>query len=516
MKALIYLLLRRYINSLRRAFLRPLSAVLTVLALVVLLGSISAAFLFPHPGIGASLEAVVACIMLGMGLLILNAVLGSSQNGIFTLQDANLIFQAPVPRGYVLMYAILDVIPASLLTALFFTFYFPFLVGDRLTLFAYLLVLLFAGMMIAFVYLVFYYIYIMDIGHPGLRRRIKHILWVLMLLEAFSFLMVLYTKDFNLSRAAETSFASPFYKAIPVFGWVQWGVVSAFEGRFLSGCLPAGLLLLGINVLLAVAMLRTDVDFYEKALSDSYKIKEILDGVKSSSYDARSTVKVKKQPVRANFKPGAAALLSRQLLEMKKTSTLFVFRDFISGGVYIVMAKFMNLGFNFTFFMLLFMSLTIAGSDSWNKDFKKPYVYLIPESSYRKALYSVLPGLVRTIIIGSVVVAVSGVLFSVPVLELAAYILINASFSLVFVMSEILSYKVMKGRKSPIVLSFLRMLFVTATAVPAAVILAILYLLWPNSVSVLIIAPILLCVNLLMFFAMAGMSRNLFEQSELY
>jgi hypothetical protein len=166
--------------------------------------------------------------------------------------------------------------------------------------------------------------------------------------------------------------------------------------------------------------------------------------------------------------------------------------------------------------MLLFMSLTMAGNDQWNSDFKKPYVYLIPESSFRKVLYSVLPELLKGIVVSSVVVVAAGLIFIVPAAELFAYVLINASFSMVFVMTEVLSYRVMRGMKSPMVLAFLRMLFVMAAAVPSGVILAVVYILWPAAVSVVTAAPILLIMNLLIFFLMAGLSRNLFEQSELY
>ncbi len=516
MDALLFVLWHRYTNNLKKAFSKPLSAILTVLTMIGIPGAMIAAFVMPNKGIGANTSVVIACVVLGMGLLILNAVLSSAQSAIYTLQDANLLFKAPLSKGNVMMYAVLDVIPASLLTALFFTFYFPFLIGDIMGAGDYFLVLLFSGLMIAFVYLIFYLIYIWDIKRPGVRRASKYVLWGLMGIAVAAFAWVLHAQGGSFSKAAGAFFSGSVYRAVPVFGWVQWGIESALSRQYLSGCLPAGLLLLGSNALLVWAMLRTDVDFYEKALSDSYKVNEILDSVKNDSFDARSTVKVSKRAVHAEFKPGAAALLSRQLLEMKKTSSLIFLRDFIGGTVYIGMAKLMDLGFIFAFGMLLFMSLSAAGNDNWNKDFRKPYVYLIPESSFLKVMYSVLPGIVRSMFIGVITVTAAGLAFSVPAGDMIAYVLINISFAFVFILAEVLSYRVMRGAKNPIVLSFFRMFFALAAAVPAGIMIGIFFVLFPGAAGLLTTAVVLLITNLLVALLMAYLSRRLFECSELY
>ncbi len=515
MKPLLYLLWRRYINGLKRTFKKPLSAVITVLAAVGMLSGMISAFIIPRKGIGGDLDIVVSCILLGMALLFTNAMISSKQAGIFTLQDANFLFQAPIKPAYVLFMAILDVIPASLLTALLFTFYFPFLTGSSMGVGDYLLTLLLTALLITFTYLIFYYVYILDTEYQGIRAKAKYAVWVFMGLVAAAFVLVLYTKGFNLSEAASAFFSSPFYNAIPVFGWAKWGVVGAIQGQYLTAYLPALLLMAGLDVLMVFAIMRCKADFYEQALSDSYKINEILQSAKSDNYDVRSITKVKTKQAKGSFQVGAAALFSKQILEMRKTSTMFVFRELLSGLVYIAMAFFLKLDYWFVFMMIVFMSLSSSTGDTWNKDFKKPYVYLIPESSLKKVLYSVLPGYLKTLFNGAVILVLAGFIFKAAAMDVVAFIIIYASLSLVFVLAEVLSYRVMNGMKNAMALAFLRSLFAAAGALPSGIAALIAMILLQDRFTVVYMLPILLLVNLALSLLMAYLSRSLFECSEI-
>ena len=515
MKSILYLLWRRYINGLKRTFTKPLSAIITVLAGGGMLTGMIIAFAFPRKGIDGDLNIIVSCILLGIGLLLSNAMLSSNQNGIFTLQDANFLFQAPIKPAYVLFMAILQIVPTSLLTALMFTFYIPFLTGTSMGVGEYLLTLLLTSLLIAFTYLVFYYIYILDTEYKGIRKKSKYVLWAVIGLIALAFLAVFYFKGFNIYDAAKTFFSSPFYNALPLFGWAKWGVMGTIEKQYLTAYLPALLLMLGTNLLLIYAIMRCKADFYEQALSDSYKINEILESAKTNNYDVRSVAKVKKKMQKGSFKSGAAALLSKQFLEMRKTSTTFVFRELISGLVYIVVAYFMKMSFVFVFYMILFMSLSASTSDTWNRDFKKPYIFLIPESSLKKVMYSVLPSFFKTVFNGTVILLLSGIVFKAPVTDLLAYIIIYASFSMVFVLTEVLSYRVMNGLKSAVALAFLRSLFAMLGAIPSAIAAVILMIILQDAFAIIYIAPIIVLMNLAVSLLMAFLSRSLFESSEL-
>lgn len=516
MNAVVFIILRQYRNRIRKIFSKPLSAILTVFAsLCFLIGPVFS-FLSPNRGLAgsASMELVVAGIQLFIGLLLINAFL-SQQSGLFTLADANLLFSTPLSHKTILVYAALQTGPASLLTAVFMTFYFPFIVGKAMTPVKFLLTLLIMTLFFACIYLSYYYVYILDIARPGLKLKLRRYLWLLILAFIVLFGILLVSNGFDTGKTASGFFTSPLYNAFPIFGWAKWGIAAAVSGHYLTGFLPAILLLAGLTALFSWLFFTSDVDFFEQAQQDSIKMQKIMDDMKSGNLDGGKAQLKKVRKAEMRFRKGAAAIMSRQLLEMKKTGPFITFREFIMGLVYIVVGLAAKLDFSFVLVMVVFAILSMSTTDTWNSEFKRHYIYLIPENSFKKLIFSVLPGLVKSLISGITTIALAAFIYRLPLADAFSGIVILISFVTLFVFAGVFTYRILGRQANAIVLMFLRMLMIMLAAIPGIIFIVAIAIINRGNIALPVIAVGVCAANFLESGLLAFFSRRLFEQSDI-
>jgi hypothetical protein len=516
MSAVVFIILRQYRNRIKNIFSKPLSAILTVMACLAFLSGLLVVFLSPNRGLAgsASMELVIAGIQLFIGLLLVNAFL-SQQSGFFTLADANLLFSTPLSQRSILVYAALQTGPASLLTAIFMTFYFPFVVGKAMTPFKFLITILIMTLFFACIYLSYYYVYILDIAKPGLKLKIRRYLWLVILAFAVLFGVLLAANGFDIVKTASEFFTSPLYDAFPIFGWAKWGISAAVGGHYLTGLVPAVLLLGGTAALFAWLFFTSDVDFFEQALQDSIRVQKILDDVKSGNMDAGKGQLKKVRKARVRFGRGAAAVMSRQFLEMKKAGPLLTFRELIMGLAYIALGLVAKLDFTLVLVMVLFAILTLSVTDTWNTEFKRHYIYLIPENSFGKLIFSVLPGLVKGLISGVATIILAAVAYRLPFADGVASVAILVSFVALFVFAGVFTYRILGKQANAVVLMFLRMLMIMLAAVPGIILIVVIAVINGGNITLPAIAGGICAVNFAESCLLAFFGRGLFERSEL-
>ena len=515
MNAVVYVFVRQYINRIKRIFSKPLSAILTVFAaLCILSGPIFSIFV-PYKGMVGDLgrEIVIAGMQLFIGITLIASAL-SQQGGLFSYSEANLLFSAPFTKRTILLYTTLQTGPAAIMTAMFMCFYFPFVIGSAMTTLKLFATLLVMSLMIFCIYIIYYYIYIQDIAYPGLKKRLKKITWLAIAVLAVIFVIIWASNGRDVEAAANTFFTSSLYNAFPIFGWAKWAIAALLNDQYITGFIPAVLLLTGLSYLLARAYYSLDVDFYEKAQLDSIRLQQVMDNLKNNGYDASGASIKKVRKVKGDFRPGAGAIMSRQLLEMRKKGPFLVVKDLISGGIYIVVGLAAGLGFEFVFGMVLFALIASTSSDSWNSEFKKPYIYLIPDNSFKKVIYTIIPGFVKTLISGLIIMTVAAVVYGNEPVQTIFYLLLMVSFTLLFVAAGVFTYRILGRLANAIVLVFLRMFFMMFSAIPGGILAIILYFA-TGTANLSVIALSMSLVNITTALLLFFMSRRLFEQSEL-
>jgi len=517
MNAVVYLLLRQYANRIRRLFRKPLNALLTIIAALFILSGPILMLVIPefYEGlVGArGREIAVAGVQLFIGMTLILSSL-SQQGGLFTYSEASILFSAPLTKRTVLLYSTLQSLPGSILTSIFMCFYFPWLIGSAMTPLKLLATLLVMALLIFCIFILYYYIYIQDIAHEGLKKRLKKYLLIFFGAVAVIYAVIWLTNGHDFGEAAITFFTSPFYNAFPLFGWAKWAVAALLNDQYITGFIPAILLLLVSAFVLARIYYSQDVDFYEKAQLDSIRLQKVVDALRSNGYDAAGLPEQKVRRPKGSFREGAAAIMSRQFLEMKKRGPMLAFRDLINGLIYIVIGLAAGFDFTIVFTMIVFSMIVNTTTDSWNAEFKKPYVYLIPESPFRKLMYAILPSIVKNMLGESIIVVIAAALFGAGVREAVFSVILLAAYTLLFTSAGVFTYRIMGHMTNTVLLMFMRLLFIMAAAVPGGVIAIVLNLAAGIGDPVLLMIPVILA-NLLCSLLFMFLSRKLLLQSEL-
>lgn len=516
MKAMMYLMKRLYVNKVKRAFSSPLSAVITSLGIIGFGFTFIMAFTMKRPAMdSSSAEIILAGIVLMIGFILYNTFL-SRDTGILTMADANFFFTGPFEKRTVLAYLLVSTAPGAALTGFFMCFYLPYLLGPVLTVPKFLAVLLMISLMFGCIYLSYYYIYIVDTGKPGFKKKAKLILFVLAGILVLTFVIILLGSGMSIKAASQTFFAHWWYNLVPLFGWTKWAISSILAGNIAGGVIPAAALLVLANAALGTALYNVKADFYEKTLEDSINLQKIMDDVKATgSADASSLVKLKEKASQVKYMRGSAAIYSRQRLERKKLSTLSNMREIFIGIFYVAIGKVFSLEFTFVIAMVSFGALSMSLGDSWHKDFKKPYVFLIPASSFEKVIFSVLPGLIKTVVSGSISIIAGALVFMINPLTALAYLIIFISFAVLFIFAEVLTYRLIGPNTSIMAVTFMRMFFVIATCIPAIAVMVAIIIISGGIPDMLAIAACMLLINIISSAILAFLSRGIFEKSEL-
>ncbi len=515
MNAVIYILVRKYANSIKRVFSKPLSAILTIFAIASILSGPVLFVFIPFKGIvvDQSREIVIAGMQLFVGITFIASAL-SQQGALFTSSEAFLLFCAPFTKKTILLYSTLQTGPVSIITAVFMCFYYPFFIGSVMTPLKLLASILVTSLMFFCIYIIYYYIYIQDIAYPGLKKRLMKVLWPFLAAPALVFAAMWIFNGRDIKAAAIAFFTSHIYHAFPVLGWAKWAISALLNDNYINGFIPAILLLTGLSCVLARLYYSLDVDFYEKAQLDSIRIQQLVDNIKKSGYVVSGMSINKVRKVESCFRPGAAAIMSRQLLEMKKKGPVIFVKELLNGGIYLIIGLAIGQSFEFVFSMVLFALIMGTTSDSWHSEFNRPYVYLIPESSFKKVVFIVIPSFVKTFLSGLVVVTAAAAVYKIEILPAINYLLMMGTYTLLFITAGVFTYRILGRLTNAIVLIFLRMLIMILSAIPGGILAVILHIASdrPNlSVTSAAMALVNVAVALLLLF----LSRRLFEQSEL-
>jgi hypothetical protein len=516
MQAIIYLLKRQYINKIKRVFSSVISAIITIIAVLCFGATFVIAFINKDAMmITKSAETLLAGVLLMFGAILYNSFL-SRDSGILTMADANFLFTGPFEKRTVLAYILISTAPASLLTGLFMCFFLPYLLGPALTVPKFLIVLLIISLLFGCIYLSYYYIYIVDADKPGFKKIARKTFLAVLGILALIFVALFFHTGFNIRAASQEFFTGSWYNWVPLFGWSKWAINSLMTGNILAGFIPAAALLVISNAALCYALYNSKSDFYEKTMEDSVNLQKVLEDVKANgSADVRSVAKLKKNASAVRFRQGAAAIFSRQLLESNKLSFMQNFSDAFLSLFYIVIGVLFDLQFTFVLAMVGFGAISMSLRDSWHRDFKKPYVFLIPDSSFRKVIYSVLPGIIKTLVSGCISITVGAIIYKINPLDIIAYLILFAGFVFLFIFAEVLTYRIIGSNSNAMTVTFMRMSFAIAACIPSIVILTIAAIILEGSLNIMAISVCMFGVNVAISGLLAYLSRGIFEKSEI-
>ncbi len=207
----------------------------------------------------------------GIALLVLVfGVLGADKSGgaIFLPADVNLLFSAPIKPQTVLLFRLLMQTGGVILATVYLLFQIPALVLSTglggLVVFALLaawvLVLIFSRLVSVLCYTV-------TATYPQLKKYLRKGLLAVLLVLALVFLLYARSRE-NYFEAALSFFNAPLTRYIPLWGWLKAMVVFSLEGNTLL-TFVAFFAQLALLVVMIFVIWRIKADFYEDAMARS-------------------------------------------------------------------------------------------------------------------------------------------------------------------------------------------------------------------------------------------------------
>ncbi len=515
MSTFIYLTARKAKNGFKE-FIRKPSRVVFALFIFCLLGFsfYSSAVSTPHESVMRDKTEFYAIVFALYTYVFYATAKNGFINGasMFSMADVNLLFTAPLNEKNVLAFGLFQQLGKSL-TLGFFILFQSSLVNNIYglplsALFAVLIgygAVVFTGQMFATV------IYAMTCSDDGRVMKGKSIFYGVFALFIGILLYKTYISGMSLESLVYASREKTMY-FFPVSGFISFAVQGTIEGdvqALISGIAVFALLCLIFYFILS----KIKGDFYEDVLKATQVSHSAITARKEgkATETAPRNIKVGKTGLGKGY--GASAVTYKHKKENRRSNPLFI------SPVSLVMAAFsliyclMFSGENIALFVInvYTMSMTVC-IGRWAKEFTYPYIYLIPESNFRKLL-CILKADIPLLVLESVICFIPLVLLgSCNIIEGIAMTLARFTFGLLFIGVNLLLQRFSGDSEKKFFTVIVYFLLATVFSLPSAGVAVITGMVFPFNLEIAFVFMSVLnsALALLLIF----LCRNVLEYSE--
>jgi hypothetical protein len=434
MSPLIYLVRKSLKNTVLEILRNPGRLALWIITIVVIVGLIVVSLLAPSerdPDTIAPLFWFTGMLFLFITLIAILSVLRGLSSGdtMFEMNDVNLLFGSPVNPRAILLYGVVKMAKAAFLMCFFILYQVATLANFGIDYGGVLLTFASAMLSLMTLTVASLVIYSKTNGNPR-RKLLVKIIAAAFFIPLILFTAMQYFATNDALATIETVVQSPFMRFIPVAGWTASGVTA-----FISGQAAAGICWLGANALLLCGMvvyiLRSNPDYYEDVLvatETAYEKKRaVAEGNLNPMNAATRRVKVTKTGIPGL---GASAIFGRHCRESFRANR-FGFLTLPSMLVAVGAIVLAVLGGDITLLLycLPWVQIILIGTGRGLKDLYSHYIYMIPESSFKKIIWSNMEIVARTLIENVLMFGVAGLILRTSILHIAVCIVAYTLFS---------------------------------------------------------------------------------------
>ena len=125
-------------------------------------------------------------------------------------------------------------------------------------------------------------------------------------------------------------------------------------------------------------MLRYDFDFIEQAMQDAGEFSRMYEEMRAGKRMAMSDKKVRNVRMKG-FREGAAAIMSKSFLEMRKRNSFISTQDIILLAIYFAVSFFLDMGLWFFVYMMMFWLFSCIQASELMRELDYNHIYLITE-----------------------------------------------------------------------------------------------------------------------------------------
>lgn len=377
-------------------------------------------------------SSILLIVFLILGGLTINGGLSKTVN-YFRLSDVNLMFTSPISPSTVIVYAMIKNIGSLVFVSLFLIYQTGTMVNALHMTVNYII----------YTYIGFFFMLIMSLttsillmlstsGRAKRRELYKKVLYLLIGALLVYGLFVFYNNsDKNLLEIFKLIASNPMLDYIPVLGWMRGFVIGLIAQDYSRVTLFAALSFILILVEI-VFIANTKNDYYEDVLDGATLISNKLQAVKEGKTSYKTAFKEKKIK-NAGIKngKGASVLMYKRLVEKKRGAFGFLsFQNIVLIVAGLVMSTIGNETFIIYIAIIIYMNIIFQVTGSWESELTKHYIYLIPDHSYKKLIYAILPELIGSLINSGLIFIIGVSLFKLnPVVPfIAAVCFMSTSF----------------------------------------------------------------------------------------
>lgn len=468
MKTLFYLWYLKTKGTIRNLMKKPSSAIFTVFV-VLLYGFIFVSlFMFKdkNPMIITTGLHTSILILIAFLALMLFSTLMSSKKALFYGEDAYFLFSGPFTRKQIMAYLTFQTVIQAIMLGFFAMIFFAGTGGAGGSFDGIFILLMFVGTILTIMTFLILtdYIYILSIGDRKYKVLSK-LIPAIFIISIFIILGLTYIQTGQLKSIMVDFIQSPLFYYVPIFGWLKLTLVSYVAKDMIMCLLGIGLLLLGL-IIVYIVFINYKGDFYEQALADSLDLSKRMKSFKAGNQDAMRNTKVKTN-VSGKFKQGAYAILSKNILLMKKANRLLTISDIMSMGLYIVITIFSDLGYGFFIYMLvIYIFSSLQQSELYN-ELQNYHIYLIPDKPFKKLIAVMIPTFIKVSLMTIISIIIVGIYYQAGFSMIMMYIINMLGYICVFMSSSVLSIRFLKSRSSKIFENIMRMLLMIVCSIPS-------------------------------------------------
>lgn len=450
MSALFYILKTSFKNWFLELLHRPGKLILYVVCFGGMIALMISQLFLPSPE-PAKLTDIIYLKGFFFGLIGFFAIIFvkrglSNGDVIFEMRDVNLLFVSPISPKSILIYGIIQMIKTA-----FWAGFFMLFMGRNMTQifgkgFSSILILFFSFMMITVTLSVLsLIIYTLTNGQTNRKRLVKIVTGLIFLPVVGVFCLQL-IKSGNMAIAMESTLNSSALSWTPFAGWSAESAVA-----FIEGSMSNGLLFLAVTIIATIIMisyiLLGNVDYYEDVLVATEtafeKKRAILEDQTNPEAILDSKVKVVKTGIsgagastffykhlRESTRASALGLLSTSAITMIIGAGIFAFIMRDSGGAGMIVLQ-----------ILMWMQIFMIGTGRGMKETMTHYIYMIPEPSFPKIIWSNLEPVARVLLESTLIFLLVGILCGESPFIIVGCIAVFTLFSLMLIGVNYLSMR---------------------------------------------------------------------------
>lgn len=467
-KALSYLLFRKWKNGLVAALKKPGTWFFILIFAMVFVTSFLGKNSWTSGEDLRNRGELVALVFAFLALIVFSMLLSGLKRGaaLFSMADVNYVFVSPIPSHKVLFYGMIQTIPQYLITGIFILFqyvnvqrFYDVNIGGL-----FLLYLCYNGVIFAVQPLI---MFLFTRTHDDEKKQSMFRI----LFFVFAGVFLLYGgwtasrhPEGLLQGAISLTNSSAMY-AVPFAGWGAIIAGGILQGEIYKVLIGTGLCILCIAIF-SKAIVNSKEDYYEEVLQGAEATQSAITSQREGKVAELSPEKVNKGRIGLLKGEGASAFYHKHLIENRRGGKFF-----INGvQIFIVIATLIVVKFFLKENWIMLLSLSCYGSffgvtaDRFSRELSRPYIYMVPASSFSKILWAMLESLQRYAVESVLIFVIAMFIMAGKPVEVAAFIVARVAIHALFLTVQLLKIRIF-GMEGTGYFSMLMTFFFTALLV---------------------------------------------------